>query len=55
MNTRMRRRRDPGEHPRLEGEGKLVRTMRFANVKDVEKGRKDLASAIKAWCDSKAG
>jgi hypothetical protein len=41
----------PGMHPRLEGDGKLVRTMRFANVDEVEKGRKDLVRAIRAWCD----
>ena len=35
----------PGDQPRLEGEGKLVRTMRFA----------DLEAAVHAWCDWKAG
>ena len=44
----------PGKHPRLEGDGKLVRTMRFADLKDVEKGRKDLERVIKAWCKQKA-
>jgi hypothetical protein len=44
----------PGDHPRLEGEGKLVRTMRFADVDDVETGRADLEAAIRAWCAWKA-
>lgn len=41
----------PGEHPRLEGDGRLVRTMRFGSV---EEGRADLEAVIKAWCDSRA-
>jgi hypothetical protein len=45
----------PGEHPRLEGEGKLVRTMRFADLGQLEAGRADLAAAVRAWCDWKAG
>lgn len=45
----------PGEHPRLEGEGKLVRTMRFAGVDELETGRDDLQAAIRAWCAWKDG
>jgi hypothetical protein len=45
----------PGEHPRLEGEGRLARTMRFADLEDLEAGRADLEGAIRAWCDWKAG
>jgi hypothetical protein len=45
----------PGDHPRLEGEGKLVRTMRFAGLDELEAGRADLAAVIRAWCDWKAG
>jgi hypothetical protein len=45
----------PGEHPRLEGDGKLVRTMRFADVDELEAGRADLEAVIRAWCDWKAG
>jgi hypothetical protein len=41
----------PGNHPRLEGDGKLVRTMRFASLED---GRADLERAVSAWCDWKA-
>jgi hypothetical protein len=44
----------PGEHPRLEGEGKLVRTMRFSDLDDLSAGRADLAEAIRAWCEWKA-
>jgi hypothetical protein len=41
----------PGDHPRLEGDNRLVRTMRFANIDEVEGGRKDIESAISAWCN----
>jgi hypothetical protein len=44
----------PGDHPRLEGDGKLVRTIRFADLDQLEAGRGDLETAIRAWCDSKA-
>jgi hypothetical protein len=43
----------PGEHPRLEGDGKLVRTMRFADLDDLEAGRADLEAVIRAWCEWK--
>lgn len=45
----------PGDHPRLEGDGKLVRTMRFAGLDELEAGRADLEAVIRAWCDLKAG
>jgi hypothetical protein len=44
----------PGDHPRLEGDGKLVRTMRFADLDELETGRADLEAVIRAWCDWKA-
>jgi hypothetical protein len=44
----------PGHHPRLEGDGRVARTMRFAGLDDVEAGRAELESAIRAWCDWKA-
>jgi hypothetical protein len=44
----------PGEHPRLEGDAALARTMRFTTMEDVEAGRDDLAAVIRAWCDWKA-
>jgi hypothetical protein len=45
----------PGDHPRLEGDGKLVRTMRFADLDELEGGRADLEAAVRAWCDWRAG
>lgn len=44
----------PGEHARLEGDGKLVRTMRFADVEDVRAGQAELEAVIRAWCDWKS-
>jgi hypothetical protein len=43
----------PGDHPRLEGDGKLVRTMRFSDLDQLEAGRNELESVIRAWCDSR--
>jgi hypothetical protein len=40
----------PGRHPRLEGEGKLVRTMRFKNAAEVQAGKAHIQGAVKAWC-----
>jgi hypothetical protein len=45
----------PGDHPKLEGEGALARTMRFADLEEVESSRKDLEKAVRAWCKWKAG
>ena len=42
----------PGDHPRLEGDGKQVRTMRFDDVEDLTANRADLKSVITAWCES---
>jgi hypothetical protein len=44
----------PGDHPRLEGEGRLARTMRFADLDEVEAGKADLEAAIRAWCELKS-
>jgi len=44
----------PGEHPRLAGDGKQVRTMRFDDRKDLADNRGDLEALIKAWCDSRS-
>jgi hypothetical protein len=44
----------PGEHPRLEGDGRLVRTMRFAGPWELEAAKADLEAAVRAWCDWKA-
>jgi hypothetical protein len=40
----------PGDHRRLEGDGKLVRTMRFKNFDEVESGAEDIRQVITAWC-----
>jgi hypothetical protein len=45
----------PGTHPRLEGDGRLARTMRFGDLDQLEAGRADLEAVIRAWCDWKAG
>jgi hypothetical protein len=44
----------PGEHPRLEGDGKLVRTMRFTDPGELEAAKADLEATVRAWCDWKA-
>lgn len=41
----------PGDHPLLEGDGRLVRTMRFTDVTGVETGRTDIERAVVAWCN----
>ncbi len=43
----------PGDHPRLEGEGREVRTMRFDDYDDLASHRSDLEAVIRAWCDSR--
>jgi hypothetical protein len=45
----------PGDHPRLEGDGRLVRTMRFASLDELEAGRAELEAAVRAWCEWKGG
>jgi hypothetical protein len=45
----------PGKHPRMEGDGKLVRTMRFTDTDDVAEGRSDIEAAVVAWCDWRDG
>ena len=44
----------PGDHPKLEGDGKLVRTMRFGSLDELEAGRADLEQAVRAWCEAKS-
>jgi hypothetical protein len=43
----------PGDHPRLEGDGKQVRTMRFDDAHDLKANRSELEAVIRAWCDSR--
>jgi hypothetical protein len=45
----------PGRHPRLEGEGGLVRVMRFADLAEVEASKSDLEAVFRAWCEWKGG
>jgi hypothetical protein len=45
----------PGDHPRLEGDGKLIRTMRFTGLDELEDSRADLEAVVRAWCVWKAG
>lgn len=40
----------PGNHPLMTGDGKLVRTMRFAGTNDVRAAREDIQRAVVAWC-----
>jgi hypothetical protein len=40
----------PGDFPRLVGEGRLARTMRFADVREVEQAADELQAVIRAWC-----
>ena len=43
----------PGAHPALEGDGKLARTMRFADADDVTARGDELRSAIRSWIELK--
>lgn len=43
----------PGGHPRLEGDGKLVRTMRFADLEEVDDAADELTDIVRAWCELK--
>ena len=43
----------PGEHPLLEGEGKVARYARFPDMASVESGRDQLTAVVRAWCDLK--
>lgn len=43
----------PGDHPILEGDGKLARYARFADMDTVDRRRDELAAVVRAWCDSK--
>lgn len=45
----------PGDHPLMEGDGDLVRTMRFADVESVETHGTEIQAAIVAWCNWKDG
>ena len=42
-----------GEHPLLEGEGKLARYARFPDMATVEDRQDELVTVVRAWCDDK--
>ena len=41
----------PGKYPHMEGEGRAVRFMRFATVKEVDARASELGRIVVAWCD----
>src|SRR5690349_18857738 len=41
----------PGKYPHMEGEGRAVRFMRFADVKEVDARANELGKIVVAWCD----
>jgi hypothetical protein len=43
----------PGDHPRLEGGGDTARYMRFTDLDEVKKARRELEAVVAAWCDSR--
>lgn len=45
----------PGTHPRLVGDGKLARTMRFADIDEVNTAAEELHGVIRSWIEMKEG
>ena len=43
----------PGDHEHLEGDARLVRTMRFTSMDEIDEREPDLVAVIRAWCDWK--
>jgi hypothetical protein len=43
----------PGDFPRLEGDGRLARVMRFPDVGEVNDGAEELQAVIRAWCNTR--
>lgn len=41
----------PGKYPHMEGEGRAVRFMRFADVAEVNARKAELSKIVVAWCD----
>ncbi len=39
----------PGTHPRLVGDGKLTRTMRFVDIDEVNTAAEELQRVIRSW------
>jgi hypothetical protein len=42
----------PGDFPRLEGDGRLARVMRFADADEVDRGADELQAVVRAWCSA---
>jgi hypothetical protein len=45
----------PGDHPSLEGDARLVRTMRFTTLEEIEERRTELEAVIRGWIALKSG
>lgn len=45
----------PGDHPILEGDAELVRTIRFTDAEDLAARRAELEGVVRVWCDWHAG
>ena len=43
----------PGQHPHLDGDGPQTRTMKFAEMEEIEARKSALEAVVKAWCDHK--
>ena len=41
----------PGKYPHMDGEGRQVRFMRFADVAEVNARKAELSKVVVAWCD----
>ena len=41
----------PGKYPHMEGEGRQVRFMRFADLKEADARAAELGRIVVAWCD----
>ena len=42
----------PGDFPRLVGDGRLARVMRFADLAEVDAAADELQAVIRAWCST---
>ena len=42
-----------GDFPHLEGAGRLVRVMRFADADEVEATKDELQAVIRSWCNAR--
>ena len=43
----------PGDFPHLEGEGEQARTMKFADMQEVDARAEELSAIVKAWIQDK--